>query len=80
MFASGVWFDHSETQNPKWIKLEELLVASSSNGSIPVTHRPSLQCYTNKTDNKFSPVGYMRGNYYSTCVICGSWACRVMCY
>ena len=61
MFATGVWFDHQESQNPRWIKLEELLVSSANNGTIPVTHRPSLQCYTNKTDNKYSPMGYMRG-------------------
>ena len=61
MFATGVWFDHPESQNPKWIKLEELLVSSASGGAIPLTHRPSLQCYTNKTDNKYSPMGYVRG-------------------
>lgn len=60
VFATGVWFDHQESQNPRWIKLEELLVSSANNGTIPVTHRPSLQCYTNKTDNKYSPMGYMR--------------------
>ena len=64
MFATGVWFDHPESQNPKWIKLEELLVSSANSGAIPLTHRPSLQCLlcnTNKTDNKYSPVGYIRG-------------------
>ena len=61
VFATGVWFDHPASQNSRWLRLEELLVSSANGGSLPVMFRPSLQLYTSKTDNKLSPVGYIRG-------------------
>ncbi|XP_052816266.1 trafficking protein particle complex subunit 8-like isoform X2 [Mya arenaria] len=59
MYASGVWFEDSDTAAGKWERLEELLVMSV-NGSLPVVHRPVKTLYTDKTDNKFNPVAYVR--------------------
>lgn len=57
--TSGVWFDHKESNHPRWEKLEEALVTAMSGGSLPSKYRSTLQCYTNKTDNKYSPMGFV---------------------
>ena len=61
IYATGVWFEDSDTPSWRWQKLEELLVLNVNGGSLPLLHRPSLQLYTDGTDNKFSPVSYMKG-------------------
>ncbi|XP_045191789.2 trafficking protein particle complex subunit 8-like isoform X2 [Mercenaria mercenaria] len=60
MYATGVWFDESDTGSWRWRKLEELLVLDANGGSLPLLYRPSLQLYTDGTDNKFSPVSFMK--------------------
>ncbi|XP_041376116.1 trafficking protein particle complex subunit 8-like isoform X2 [Gigantopelta aegis] len=57
--ASGIWFDHDEEHNSKWQSLEERLVLSANNGVMPVAFRPTLRCFTNKTENKFSPATFV---------------------
>lgn len=64
MFATGVWFDEAEGDSSRWKKLEELLVLDANGGSLPLTYRRSLQLYTDSTDNKFSPIAYMKGQYF----------------
>ncbi|KAK3581188.1 hypothetical protein CHS0354_024722 [Potamilus streckersoni] len=58
--ATGVWFDQADVNNSKWHKLEELLVASANGGTLPLIFKPSLQCYSSKTENRFNPVGFVR--------------------
>ncbi|XP_076111682.1 trafficking protein particle complex subunit 8-like isoform X2 [Mytilus galloprovincialis] len=57
--VSGVWFDHSECNHPRWTQMEERLVSSANNGFLPPTFRPTLQVFTNKTNNKYNPVGFV---------------------
>ncbi|KAK3085582.1 hypothetical protein FSP39_005648 [Pinctada imbricata] len=57
--GSGAWFDHGESNHPRWSQLEEALVMSANDGSLPINHRPTLQCHTSKTDNRHSPIGYV---------------------
>ncbi|XP_052230198.1 trafficking protein particle complex subunit 8-like isoform X4 [Dreissena polymorpha] len=59
-YATGVWFDDVEGSSKNWEKLEELLVMSANGGSLPLAYRPSNALYSNSTDNKFNPVGYVR--------------------
>ncbi|KAL4234283.1 Trafficking protein particle complex 8 [Mactra antiquata] len=60
MFATGVWFEQSESHTNKWKILEDLLVSSANGGSLPLIYKPTLQLYTDDTDNKYNPVGYVR--------------------
>ena len=64
-----VGYDYSESNHPRWETLEESLVSSANNGIIPITHRPSIQCFTNKTDNRFNPVAYVGGKFIPVLVI-----------
>lgn len=57
--VSGVWFDYRECNHPRWGQMEEALLTSANNGSLPPTFRPTLQVFTNKTVNKYNPVGYV---------------------
>ncbi|KAJ8303460.1 hypothetical protein KUTeg_019856 [Tegillarca granosa] len=57
--SSGVWVDHNESNHIRWEKLEEALVLANNDGVLPITHRPTLQCFTNKTDNRYNPVGFV---------------------
>lgn len=59
--SGHIGYDYSESNHPRWAALEEALVSSANNGIIPVTHRPTIQCFTNKTDNRFNPVAYVGG-------------------
>lgn len=65
-----VGYDYSESNHPRWETLEESLVSSANNGIIPITHRPSIQCFTNKTDNRFNPVAYVGGKFLAVLVTC----------
>lgn len=69
MFATGVWFEEGEVTNTRWAKLEELLVMSANGGTLPVVYRPTVQLYTNKTENKFSPVAFVRGKIHAVVLI-----------
>ncbi|XP_060558094.1 trafficking protein particle complex subunit 8-like isoform X2 [Ruditapes philippinarum] len=60
IYATGVWFEDSDMPSWRWKKLEELLVLDANGGTLPLLHRPSLQLFTDGTDNKFSPVSYMK--------------------
>jgi len=73
-FATGVWFEEGEvTNSTRWAKLEELLVMSANGGSLPVIFRPTVQLYSSRTENKFSPVAYVKGKILDrrikTCII-----------
>lgn len=57
--SGHIGYDYSESNHPRWAALEEALVSSANNGIVPVTHRPTIQCFTNKTDNRFNPVAYV---------------------
>ncbi|XP_071092381.1 trafficking protein particle complex subunit 8-like isoform X2 [Haliotis cracherodii] len=57
--ATGVWFDHDESRNMSWQKLEERLVISANGGSLPNTFRSTLQCFTNNTENRASPIAFV---------------------
>ncbi|XP_061162581.1 trafficking protein particle complex subunit 8-like isoform X1 [Saccostrea echinata] len=54
-----IGYDYTESNHPRWQALEEALVSFANNGILPVTHRPTIQCFTNKTDNRFNPVAYV---------------------
>lgn len=56
--ATGVTFaDHSQAL--RWARLEEAAVA---NGGTPSPiFRPTLQCFTNNTDNKLNPTTFVGG-------------------
>ena len=73
--VSGVWFDHSECNHPRWAQMEEALVSSSSNGFLPPTFRPTLQVFTDKTDNRYSPIGFVGGQYDLNNVMSGIYIC-----
>ncbi|KAK7505350.1 hypothetical protein BaRGS_00003512 [Batillaria attramentaria] len=54
--ATGVTFD-DDPQVGKWAWLEELAVRKGGSGA-PI-FRPTLQCFTNSTDNKLNPVTFV---------------------
>ena len=58
MPATGVTFvDHG--QGSLWARLEEAAVV---NGGTPLPiFRPTLQCFTNNTDNKLNPITFVGG-------------------
>ncbi|CAI9716399.1 particle complex subunit 8-like isoform X1 [Octopus vulgaris] len=56
----GVCMSQEDTENEKWFELEKQLVLSTCNGgSLPLNFRPSLHCFTDSTDNKFNPIGFV---------------------
>ncbi|XP_048756768.2 trafficking protein particle complex subunit 8-like isoform X4 [Ostrea edulis] len=57
--SGHIGYDYSESNHARWEALEEALVSSANNGIIPITHRSTIQCFTNKTDNRFNPVAYV---------------------
>lgn len=58
----GVCMSQEDTENEKWFDLEKQLVLSTCNGgSLPLNFRPSLHCFTDSTDNKFNPIGFVGG-------------------
>lgn len=59
--ASSVYFDYDASDTSQWVELEEAAVAAANQGSLPITFRPTTQCFTQKTDNKYSPIGYIGG-------------------
>lgn len=57
--ASGVSFN-DDSPVSRWAKLEETAVVAG--GSTPPL-RPTLQCFTNATDNRFNPVTFVGGQW-----------------
>lgn len=56
----GVHLEEEEADNEKWHELEKHLVLSTCNGgSLPLNFRPTLHCFTDRTDNKYNPVGFV---------------------
>lgn len=54
--------EEEEADNEKWHELEKHLVLSTCNGgSLPLNFRPTLHCFTDRTDNKYNPVGFVGG-------------------
>lgn len=48
-----------DTQVSRWSRLEELLVASGE--APPPVFRPTIQCFTNATDNRSNPITFVGG-------------------
>lgn len=57
--ATSVTFESPEPDNPTWAKLEELIRMESDSNSNQF--RPSLQHYTNQTNNSANPVAIVGG-------------------
>ncbi|XP_071443920.1 trafficking protein particle complex subunit 8 isoform X2 [Hetaerina americana] len=58
--ASGVGFDSNEDDDGSigWAKLEENLLLAAQ-GSVPMVFIPTVQMYSDRSDNSTSPVGVM---------------------
>ncbi|ESO86902.1 hypothetical protein LOTGIDRAFT_202689, partial [Lottia gigantea] len=56
--ASGIWFSDDDN-NGVWRNLEEQLVRSANNGTLPIKYQQTIQCFTNQTENKYSPTGFV---------------------
>ncbi|XP_064640195.1 trafficking protein particle complex subunit 8-like isoform X2 [Lineus longissimus] len=54
--ATSVQFSTENDQVGQWDLLEQHLVASASGGALPKLFRPTVQCYTNSTNNSSNPV------------------------
>ncbi|XP_070190978.1 trafficking protein particle complex subunit 8-like isoform X2 [Littorina saxatilis] len=54
--ATGVTLD-DQGQEARWAKLEATAVTRKSNP--PSSFRPTLQCFSNKTDNKYNPLTFV---------------------
>ncbi len=63
--ASSVSFLDAEEDLQKWRKLEELIIVSS-NGTLPQHFKPSIQCFTNRTNNNYNPVAIIGGRKWLT--------------
>ena len=62
--ATSVTFGDDESKNATWQKLEELIVSEASvngNGGSMLASKPTVQCFTNKTNNTVNPVGLVNG-------------------
>ncbi|XP_046398527.1 trafficking protein particle complex subunit 8 isoform X2 [Ischnura elegans] len=59
-FASGVGFNsnHDEDGSIGWAKLEENLLLAAQ-GSVPMVFIPTVQMYSDRSDNSTSPIGVM---------------------
>ncbi|XP_050396209.1 trafficking protein particle complex subunit 8 isoform X1 [Patella vulgata] len=57
--ASGIWFDEDPANVTVWQKLEENLVKSANHGSLSAMFQQTIQCFTNHTENKYSPTGFV---------------------
>lgn len=53
--STGIKTDEDEEEEHIWYRLEELAVMHIS-GSLPIKHRPTIQCYNESTDNSQHPV------------------------
>ena len=60
-FASSVNFNDTETLTATWQKLEELVISSNNQGTLPSMFKPQVQCFTNKTDNSGNPCAVVNG-------------------
>ena len=64
--ATSVYFDYNESDNPKWQKLEALIIVSNKK-SLPVNFKPCIQCFTNRTQNSTNPIAVVEGNVSTLC-------------
>ncbi|KAF0297930.1 Trafficking protein particle complex subunit 8 [Amphibalanus amphitrite] len=79
--ASGASFADEEEDNAKWFRLEELCLERLGQNSVPF--KPTIQCMSDKTNNRHQPrvpasgEGSSRSTFSWCCVTrCGSpWSC-----
>ena len=62
--ASGVSFTDSENQNATFARLEELVYAAQGCNSSNSGFRPTIDCFTSRTDNVHCPVTAIGGMCY----------------
>ena len=54
--ASGISFADCDSDNAVFVRLEQLTVGSNV--------RPTIDCFTSRTDNTLCPVSAVGGNYF----------------